>query len=259
MKTFAAQLITTMMIAIFLASGSAHADNGATPTESNAPPAKAATPDDSIKPVLSFSLTGATNYIFRGISQTDNNPAIFGKAMVSYQDFYVGVGGENVDFSHRNEGEYDLSAGWKPTFDDFNFDLGMIRYGYIDQPAYVDADTDEFKAAVSHAFGPAHFGAAVFYTPNYFATDSDGIYSEANVAYKIIDNLSASAAIGRQHIGIGGSYDTWNIGGDYSIIKSGDYSNIKNVVVDLRYYDTDENHSNKLYGNHIVAAIKASF
>ena len=251
MNKFPTVLITAMIVAICLASGTALADNNATPAESNAPPVKTPETDSSAGPVFNFSVTGATNYIFRGISQTDNNPAVFAKAMVSYQDFYFGVGGENVDFSHRTEGEYDLSAGWKPTLDDFNFDLGWIRYGYINQLASVDADTDEFKAAVSHAFGPAHLGAAVFYTPNYFATDSDGVYGEVNAAYKIIDDLSASGAIGRQHIGAGGDYDTWNIGGDYTVIK--------NIVVDLRYYDTDENHSNKLYGNHVVAAIKASF
>ena len=251
MNKFPTVSIAAIIVAICLVSGVARADNNATPAETNAPPVKTPETDSSAGPVFNFSLTGATNYIFRGISQTDNDPAAFGKAMVSYQDFYVGVGGENVDFNHRNEGEYDLSGGWKPTLNDFNFDLGWIRYGYINQLANVDADTDEFKAAVSHAFGPATLGGAVFYTPNYFGTDSDGVYGEANAAYKIIEDLSASGAIGRQHIGAGGDYDTWNIGGDYTFVKY--------MTLDLRYYDTDENHSNKLYGNHFVAAIKAAF
>ena len=119
------------IIAVCLTPNVAAADNGATPTETNAPRVKSPATHSSVQPVFNFSLTAATNYIFRGMSQTDNNAAAFGKGMLIYQDFYIGVDGENVDFNHRNEGEYDLSAGWKPTLADFNFDLGMIRYGSI--------------------------------------------------------------------------------------------------------------------------------
>ena len=214
-------------------------------------PAQAPIPTPIAAPQYTFSATAASNYIFRGISQTDNNPAVFGKGQVSYDGFYAAVGAENVDFNNHSEAEYDLSAGWKPKFYGFNFDVGAIRYGYTDKTDHVDADTVEFKGVVSHDFGPATIGTSVFYTADYFGTHDDGVYYQANAAYKIIENLSASGAVGRQHISAGGDYTTWNAGCDYTIVE--------NVALDLRYYDTNEHQLGNVYQSHFVAAITTTF
>jgi len=242
-------LSRAVMTACILIASSAFADDAATPAPAAPVPAPVPAPIPGVQ--YNFSATAASNYIFRGISQTDNNPALFVKGQASYDGFYAGIGSENVDFNNHSEAEYDLSAGWKPTLDNFNFDLGIIRYGYTDQPDHVDADTVDFKGVVSHDFGPATVGAAVYYTPDYFGTHDDGEYYQVNAAYKIIDNLSASAAVGRQIIAAGGDYSTWNVGCDYTIVK--------NVALDLRYYDTNEHQLANVYQSHFVAAITTSF
>ena len=45
----------------------------------------------------SFSLTGTSDYVFRGISQTDNDPTIQGALNVGYGIFYAGVWGSGLD------------------------------------------------------------------------------------------------------------------------------------------------------------------
>ncbi|AYJ84581.1 hypothetical protein D3Y57_00195 (plasmid) [Sphingomonas paeninsulae] len=82
-------------------------------------------------PVLSVSVTGASDYIFRGVSQTENGPAVFAGAKINYDHFYVAAGGENVDFRNGIDVEYDLSAGWASSLAGFDVDVGAIRYGYI--------------------------------------------------------------------------------------------------------------------------------
>ena len=54
-------------------------------------------------PVAAQEVTGnvalTTDYIFRGVTQTDGGPAISGGFDVDADGFYVGVWGSSVDFS----------------------------------------------------------------------------------------------------------------------------------------------------------------
>jgi uncharacterized protein (TIGR02001 family) len=211
-----------------------------------------ATPPEAVAtgPAFAFTATAASNYVFRGISQTENGAAVFGSGRVSYDNFYAGVGIENVDFKNSTSAEYDLSAGWTPVVEGFRFDLGVIRYGYIDQPAHIEIDTVELKGVVLHDFGPATLGAAVYYSGNYFGSHRDDVYVEGQGAYRITPVLKISGAVGRQSGGLS-DHTTWNAGATYAFTK--------HVGLDLRYADTDEHDLGKPYGSHFTAAIKASF
>jgi len=228
----------------------------ASPPDTNAMPQLAIPPATSEEaaptgPQLTVTVTGASDYIFRGVSQTNNGAAIFGAARVTDNDFYVGVGGENVNFHNGTNAEYDLSAGWAPTLSGFKFDLGVIRYGYIDQPAHTYIDTGEVKAAVSHDLGPATLGAAVYYTNDFFGSHRNAVYAEGRGAYKVSSRLTLSGAVGRQTIASGTDHTTWNAGATYAFNKM--------FALDLRYSDTDQHDLGRTYGSHFVAAIKAMF
>ncbi len=199
-------------------------------------------------PVFDFNVTGASNYVFRGVSQTENQPAVFGSAKVSYDQFYAASGAENVDFHNGIDAEYDLSAGWTPSLDGFHFDLGAIRYGYVDAPAHVDIDTTEIRGAVSHRFGTVKLGVAVNYASDYFGTKKDGTYFEGNASDAITDQLVASGAIGHQAISAGNNFSAWNLGASYAFTK--------NIALDLRYLDTDGHRFGTMYRSHYVAAVK---
>jgi uncharacterized protein (TIGR02001 family) len=208
--------------------------------------------EDATEPQFAFSVTAASNYIFRGVSQTEDRPAIFGSARVTDDQFYAGAGIENVDFHNGTDAEYDLSGGWTPVFDGFRFDLGVIRYGYIDEPAHVpQIDTVDFKGVVLHDLGPATLAGAVYYTPNFFGTGRAGIYFEGRATYRIIAGLSAAGALGRQTVEGEVDHTTWNVGLNYAFTT--------NFSLDARYYDTNEHSLGKVYGSHYVAAIKAAF
>ncbi len=201
-------------------------------------------------PVYAFTATASSNYLFRGISQTENEGAIFGSGRVSYDNFYAGVGVENVNFHNSTAAEYDLSAGWTPKVDGFRLDLGVVRYGYVDEPAHTYIDTVEFKAVVLHDFGQATFGGAIYYSPAYFGTHHDDVYVEGRAAYRITPKLTFGGAVGRQSDGVS-DHTTWNAGATYAFTK--------HLALDLRYADTDEHDLGKIYGSHFVASIKASF
>ena len=54
--------------------------------------------DEGRKFTYSFAITGTSDYVFRGISQTDNDPTIQGAINVGYGIFYAGVWGSGLDF-----------------------------------------------------------------------------------------------------------------------------------------------------------------
>jgi uncharacterized protein (TIGR02001 family) len=207
--------------------------------------------DVAAEPQFTYSVTAASNYIFRGVSQTENDPAVFGTARVTDDQFYAGAGLENVDFHNSTDAEYDLSGGWTPVVEGFRLDLGVIRYGYINEPAHTHIDTVDFKGVVLHDFGPATFAVALYYTPNFFGAGRDGIYVEGRTTYRITDSLSASGALGRQTVDGGIDHTTWNAGLNCAITK--------NISIDARYYGANEHSLGRLYGSHYVAAIKGAF
>jgi len=248
-------LLTTIGLAALGAAGAhAEAANTAPPDTSTMPQTvlpQAMPPEaPATGPVYSFTLTAASDYVFRGVSQTENAAAVFGSGRVSYDNFYLGVGAENVNFHNSTKAEYDLSLGWAPKFDGFTFDFGAIRYGYIDEPAHTYIDTVEFKAAALHDFGPVTLGAAVYVSPNYFGSHRDDVYIEGQAAYRITHRITLGGAVGRQSDGLQ-DHTTWNVGGTYAFTK--------HLALDLRYADTDEHDLGKTYGSHFTAAMKASF
>lgn len=202
-------------------------------------------------PVISVSVTGASDYIFRGVSQTENHPAVFGGAKISYDHFYIAAGGENVDFRNGINAEYDLSAGWTPTLAGFNFDLGAVRYGYIGAASGASIDTIEARGSVSRKFGAVKLGAAINHAFDYFGSKRPATYFEVNAGYRFTPQWTVGGAVGRQQIDAGKSYTTWNLGTGYAISK--------HLAVGLRYTDTGAHDFGRLYKNHVVASAKLGF
>ncbi len=79
---------------------------------------------------LGGSATFTTDYVFRGISQTMQNPAVQASIDASYGIFYAGMWGSNVDFGGGPFGqdianlEIDYYAGITPEWKGISFDFG---------------------------------------------------------------------------------------------------------------------------------------
>jgi uncharacterized protein (TIGR02001 family) len=202
-------------------------------------------------PSFDFNVGAASDYVFRGVSQTDENPQVFGGADLSVGKFYAGVWASNVDFNDTTDAEFDLYAGIKPTLGLVSLDLGVLYYGYVDQPSGADLDYFEFKAAGSVPLGPATLGAQVYYSPDYYAGVDHGLYYEVNGSFSPTEKVSFSAALGRQEVSGSGDYTTWNAGVGYALTD--------HLGLDLRYHDTDKHSFGDIYGGRAVISLKATF
>ena len=121
----------------------------------------------------SFSANVAivSNYVFRGISQTDKGPAIQGGFDYTYNplSLYVGTWGSNVSSDGYNGAsmELDIYAGWRPSFDNLTLDIGALGYLYPGNDGG-DINTVEYKAGLSYDFGMVAPGFTVFYSDDWY-------------------------------------------------------------------------------------------
>ena len=200
---------------------------------------------------LSFNVGANTDYVFRGVSQTDEDPSVFGGVDATIGSIgYAGVWVSNVDFLDSTDLEFDLYAGIKPTVGAVTLDLGVIYYGYTDQPSGADYDYWEAKAAASIPAGPATLGVAAYYSPNFFGAVDDALYYEANATVAIPETkFSISGALGRQQLEGPGDYTVWNVGVGFALTD--------NIGFDVRYWDT--NFNSKYSDARVVGGIKLVF
>lgn len=110
----------------------------------------------------------ASEYVFRGQSQTQEEPAIQGGLDLSYGGFYLGAWGSNVDFQTSANAEIDLYGGYKfGLAEDLTLDLGYIYYSYANE---ADLNYNEIKAAVTWK----SLTAGVNYSWDYLGDDPFG-------------------------------------------------------------------------------------
>ena len=214
---------------------------------------RAARADD--QPTVVFNAGVQSDYVFRGVSQTDGRASVFAGADATWGQVYAGTWTSNLDFkpfgdTHTNE-EVDLYGGWRPTVDGVSLDLGAQYYGSVNQPAGGRVAYTEVYAKATRAFGPATLGASIYYSPQFTGHTGEAWYTEANLAYAVSKTVSASAALGRQDIAAGGSYTTWNAGLTWTLNP--------HLSLDARYWDTNEHQFGTPYHARAVAALKATF
>ena len=200
---------------------------------------------------VSFNIGAASDYVFRGISQTDEGAQVFGGVDASYGIGYAGAWLSNVEFNNGTELEYDLYVGLKPVVGPINLDLGVVYYGYTNSPAGPDQNYVEYKAAASTAVGPATIGAVVFYSPEFFGETGKATYYEVNGAFPVVDKVTVSGALGHQEVVGALDYNTWNLGVGYALTE--------HVGLDLRYHDTSEHGFGAIYDSRVVAGVKVTF
>lgn len=201
---------------------------------------------------FSFNVGAATDYVFRGVSQTDENPQVFGGVDATIAGIaYAGVWASNVDFGDDTDAEIDLYVGVRPQLGPVSLDLGVVYYGYVNAPAASDYDYIEWKLAGSVPAGPATIGAAVYYSPDFFGGTGDATYYEVNGSIPLAEKFTVSGALGRQEVDYDGDYTTWNLGVGYALTDV--------VGFDLRYHDTNEHDFGDLYESRVVLGVKAAF
>ncbi len=161
----------------------------------------------------------ASDYNFRGISQSSNQPSVNAYFEGRYNSsanlqWYAGIGGYSIDFPNRAAAEIDLYAGVRPTFDKLALDLGALYYYYPGGQCFFggapllavgaasvvacnpalpngnyskeEASFLEFYAKATYNFTDTfNMGVGVFYTEDWLNTGADGTYGNVTAKFTV--------------------------------------------------------------------------
>lgn len=144
---------------------------------------------------LSANIGVTSDYVWRGVSQTTNDPAVSGG--IDYADesgFYLGTWVSNVDFG-TTDYEWDLYGGFGGGSGDFSWDFNTIYYLY-------DEDCDCNFWEVGGSVGWKWFTAGLQYTIDGDADDdlpfSEGdVYFYGNASFELQPTWTLGLTLGR--------------------------------------------------------------
>jgi uncharacterized protein (TIGR02001 family) len=202
---------------------------------------------------IAFGAALATDYNFRGISQSDRGASVRGYFEARYWWLYAGVAGYSVDLATRPSGEFDITFGIRPVIGPLTLDFGATYYYYPNETQYIDAagvvwtprNTDFFEPYVRASYNfndVVTIGANLFHAWDWLGTGARGTYASGTIAVNLPMNFQVSGEIGRYWLGttdayLGGvnlpDYTYWNAGLSYT------FNNV--VKLDVRYHGTDLN------------------
>jgi uncharacterized protein (TIGR02001 family) len=152
---------------------------------------------------VAFGVAATSDYISRGISQTEHKPAIQGYVEPSVGALYGGVWASNVSFSGATDTEVDFYAGYRPEIGILSLDFG---YNYATYAADPSSNGGELYAKASIAAGDnATIGGEFYLNP-----DSSDTYVEANADVSLPHGFGVSGAVGA--VSGADPYTTWNAG-----------------------------------------------
>ncbi len=129
---------------------------------------------------LTSTATLTTDYDFRGVTQTAQDPALQASLDLAFDSgLYLGAWGSNVDFGDdtASDVEIDIYAGFAGGITEtLGYDLGAVFYFYVDDDD--DIDYAEFYAGLDYQILSTKF----WYAPDYLDSNDSAYYLEANLA-----------------------------------------------------------------------------
>ena len=193
---------------------------------------------------VSYNVGLFSQYIFRGLTQTNRQPALQGGVDLTHSSgFYLGAWGSNISWLKDKIGtgentvytsggslEIDLYGGYRHTFDKvgsgLGIDIGALQYWYPGKLSHRSdqsgANTTEVYGALNYSYFQAKLSSVVSSNAWGFGNkynlglgDERGTYyAELNANIPIADSgFTAIAHVGRQEFDTApASYTDWKLG-----------------------------------------------
>ena len=201
---------------------------------------------------FSGTATITSDYVFRGLSQTGEDPAV--QASFDYKHpsgLFLGAWASNVDET-ISEGniEIDLYGGYRgQLFDNLSYELSIIYYWYPGAGHDPDWDYVELHGGLSYAFAKLplepNVGVGFNYSPDFYGEDGNAYYYSGTLRLTLPYSLGFGFELGYQDVegdrttGNGRGLDGRD-GYDYLFWKIGLSKEVLGFNLDVSYYDTNE-------------------
>jgi uncharacterized protein (TIGR02001 family) len=160
---------------------------------------------------FSANVALATEYVFRGVTQSNEDPAIQGGMDYSHASgFYVGAWASNIEFNAGTSDaasiEIDVYGGFAGEFSNgIGWDIGGLYYWYPGQnedSGGGDYDFVEMYGSLSYTFDGLQFEPSVeggfAYTPDFYGEDGDGVYIHTTLGLSLPGGFAPYLTVGYQ-------------------------------------------------------------
>lgn len=143
---------------------------------------------------ISWELTAVSDYVFRGASQSDENPT--GQAGITYTTpvgIYVGGWASGVDFGgNKPDFEVDYFVGYNVDFsENVNFDIMVNRYTY---PGASELNYNELITSTTFV---DTYSLTVVYSNDMWNSDTDGWYYGLGAEWGFGNDYTFGLNVGR--------------------------------------------------------------
>lgn len=186
------------------------------------------------------SINLGTDYVFRGISNTDEGPQIQGDLNWSHESgFYAGIWATNTDYGGAgNSMEFDPYIGFAGPIGSspWSYDVGYWFYHY--PGTKFDIDFGELYGILTWSSGALSVSGSMWFSDDYFGPDFFGDNSSlayhTKVAY-VLAGFTFSGRLGEQ------TFDEPNglSNQDYVYYDVGASRNYRGITLSLRWHDTN--------------------
>ncbi|HEX2447470.1 MAG TPA: TorF family putative porin [Methyloceanibacter sp.] len=183
---------------------------------------------------LSATTAFVTDYLFRGVTNTGNGPAVQPEVDLYWGIFYAGMWGSNTDFGDGVEIDY--YVGITPKWRNITFNFAALYYSY--PGANSEIDYFEAKAGASWTGGNWTIAVTNYWGPDFsnFAGSSNAIEGQVGYAlnWKPFNFFSPTISGGVAFQSFeedADDYTYWNAGLTLAFME--------HWSVDARYWDTD--------------------
>jgi uncharacterized protein (TIGR02001 family) len=202
---------------------------------------------------FSGGATLTSDYVFRGLSQTDEGVALQGELRYDHTSgFYGGLWASNVDFGPGASGtEYDTFIGYAvPLTDNVGVDFQFVRYNYTGFDGSSEFEYNEFLTSLTVN---EIWSATLGYSTDVFASGDNGLYLGLGAAWPLTEKLSLTGGFGSYSLPDDADYLDWNIGLSWDASP---------FTLDLQFIGTDSD-ARDTFGaiadNRIVASVSVGF
>lgn len=189
---------------------------------------------------ISGNVGVTSEYVFRGISMSNEDPALQATLDLTCGRFYLGVQATSIPTDTNGSTKFDIYGGVKTKTGPVTWDLGFIYYTFPGIPTNYDADFVDLKVSASgEVWKGGTLTGTVLYSPEYMFSSGtvwtvEGTFSQTLPKIAIF-TPTFSASVGSLTFDDNPNYLSdyvyWNVGVTLGFHEK--------WSLDLRYTDTD--------------------
>ncbi len=199
-------------------------------------------------PDPSIEISAYTRGYSKGLAQTDDAQLVV-RGEVAFGRVSVGGQWKNIT-SPLGDGEAQLNLGYEAEVAGVELSL-QGGYHFLTGTDGGDTERFEFNLTATREIGAVTPRLSATFSPDDFGGTGESLYLEGGVGVVVLPRTTISANVGRRERSNNSDYTTFNVGIAYKIVRQ--------VTVELRYYDTAQSTFGDVYEGRFIGALRLRF